>query len=88
MFGLNIFYSIYLHCDEQYLHNTFGIGQKAMKAYECPVPVKTIYIYTVHGIIMHKIHLVENIYQRHFQKICILQLINTKPNGHEKKKCK
>jgi hypothetical protein len=37
--GLNIFYSIYLHYDEQYLHNTFGIGQKAIKAYEFPVPV-------------------------------------------------
>jgi hypothetical protein len=32
-----------------------------MEAYECPVPVKTIYVYTVHGIIMPKIHLVENI---------------------------
>jgi hypothetical protein len=37
--GLNIFYLIYLHYDEQYIHNTFGNGQKAMKAYECPVPV-------------------------------------------------
>jgi hypothetical protein len=36
---------------------------------------------------MHKIHLVE-LYQRHFQKRGILKLINTKPNGHEKKKCK
>jgi hypothetical protein len=27
--GLNIFYSIYSNYAEQYLHNTFGIGQKA-----------------------------------------------------------
>jgi uncharacterized protein YhbP (UPF0306 family) len=38
----------------------FGIRQKAMKAYVCHVPVKTINIYTVHGLNMRKVHLVEN----------------------------
>ena len=31
----------------------FEMGQKAITAYECPLPVITIYIYIVHGIVTH-----------------------------------
>ena len=36
----------------------FGMGQKAIIAYECPLPVITNYIYIVHGIVIHILQLI------------------------------
>ena len=58
----------------------FGMGQKAMKAYECPLPVTTIYIYIVHGIVIHKLQLI--LLQRYYtlMKYFIMKETRTKQN--------